>query len=237
MIDFVGEWAQDGSEARGVVEARIAKAAPLLRAEWAACFEDRDVSAQGVRRFYETSRTAVYDMLGRARLAQAEGWPQVCGQWLKRHGCRSVVDFGCGLGAFGFGLAEQGFEVTLAELSGRHYGLLERIAERFPQATVCHPEGITGEGAHAPLTFDAIVCLEVMEHVFEPRCVTAGLMKRLRPGGIFFASWSFPQGSPDNPLHLRGAWTNEGYQQFLEDEFGLEWLNPGPCWARVLRKP
>jgi SAM-dependent methyltransferase len=178
-------------------------------------------------------------MIGWAGRVQKDSWPEECGQRLRENGCRTVLDFGCGLGQIGLALAGMGFEVTLAELFGsRHYPFLFRLAARVPGVRIRQTEVALADDDEGP--WDAIICMEVFEHLACPDLMIRRLLAKLRPGGILFASWSFwPEGTTDTtrwPLHLQNGWTDERFEAFAERVCGLKWLNPGPCWHRILRK-
>jgi 2-polyprenyl-3-methyl-5-hydroxy-6-metoxy-1,4-benzoquinol methylase len=158
-----------------------------------------------------------------------EGWPAECARRLDQFGVKRVLDFGCGAGAMGLALAKLAFEVTLADIPGRHFTFLQSLAGGN-LAVRSVEEALAGEEV-----WEAIVCLEVLEHLPKPEVCAEALAKHLAAGGIFFASWSFGQDA-GNPLHLPGQWNNDSFQKFTEIELGLQWLNRGPCWARVMRK-
>ncbi len=228
MINFVSAWCEYSGESEERVRDRMAIAPLLLREEW------RQMQMADALDFYRRSTTMIYDLLARAELMQQETWPKVCGEWLRRHGCTSVLDYGCGVGAMGIGLAADGFEVALADVESASWRFVDWLKGRagvpdFQRWTTKLSETVREQR-------DAVVCLEVFEHLLKPEETATRLMGVIRKGGVLFASWSFPGEDSNNPLHLETGWTNESFQRFLSEAGGMEWLNPGPCWARVLRK-
>jgi len=230
QIDFVKAWCEYSGEKPPSVLLKMSKAAQLLAGEWQAYFKRREMTPDSIADFYRKSGKLIYDLLARAEAAQKETWPEVCAEWLNRYKCKRVLDFGCGLGHMGLGLAQAGFEVMLCDIPHLPLAFVAQDLGHITAGNICRPEDMGAVGE-----FDAIVCLEVFEHLPEPDKTAAMLAKKLRPGGILFSSWSF---GPDagNPLHLASEWNNDSFQTYLEKELGFVWLNPGPCWARVLQK-
>jgi 2-polyprenyl-3-methyl-5-hydroxy-6-metoxy-1,4-benzoquinol methylase len=59
----------------------------------------------------------------------------------------------------------------------------------------------------APSTFDAILCLDVLEHLVDPWTVVHGLARQLRPGGVLVASIPNVRNiRVVAPLMLFGSW-------------------------------
>jgi SAM-dependent methyltransferase len=91
-----------------------------------------------------------------------------------------VLDFGAGTGALAHSLRERGFLVTGVEASEdavadarRRYGidLHRNLAEIEPEA----------HGA-----FDLVACVEVIEHLTDPRPILTSFARLLRPGGWLY---------------------------------------------------
>jgi 2-polyprenyl-6-hydroxyphenyl methylase/3-demethylubiquinone-9 3-methyltransferase len=92
-----------------------------------------------------------------------------------------VLDFGCGNGSLLAGFTDCGFELHGVDASKS--GILQ--ARLHHRAIAFHLADVT-----APLppdlvqaSFDAIVCTEVIEHVFEPRKLVRNAFTLLKPGG------------------------------------------------------
>ena len=110
-----------------------------------------------------------------------------------------VLDLGSGGGMLAAALEANGYTVTaldpslLALDTGRRHSLANRSRVGF----VC------GTGEQLPFrdrSFDAVVCMEVLEHVADPVMVVAEAARVLRPGGAFV--FSGPDRSPINRLAL-----------------------------------
>jgi SAM-dependent methyltransferase len=227
ISDTVSAWCRFSGEDEALVREKMARGTELMRAEWEALRAERENFSPEL--FYRKSETLIYDLLWRAELMRREGWPAECVRRLEQFGVKRVLDFGCGAGAMGVALAERGFEVTLADIPGRHFPFLQSLSGGN-LAVQSVEEVLAGEEV-----WEGIVCLEVLEHLPKPEECAAALTKHLAAGGILFASWSFGEDA-GNPLHLPGRWNNNSFQKFAELELGLQWLNPGPCWARVMQK-
>jgi SAM-dependent methyltransferase len=99
-------------------------------------------------------------------------------------GCSSVLDIGCGTGALGKRLKENGVaEVCGVELS--HTAALEamRVLDRVIEGDVERVD-ITFPPGH----FDCIICADVLEHLIDPWGLMRRLYTLLKPGGCIVAS-------------------------------------------------
>jgi 2-polyprenyl-3-methyl-5-hydroxy-6-metoxy-1,4-benzoquinol methylase len=94
-----------------------------------------------------------------------------------------VLDAGCGDGNFTQSLSEAGFEMYGIDLSEGGISLAMR---RYP---ACHfakwsvYDEYQGAFPEVP-SFDAIVCVEVIEHLYSPRVLVQRAKEALSPGGL-----------------------------------------------------
>lgn len=99
-----------------------------------------------------------------------------------------VLDVGCGGGLLSEALAVAGAEVTAIDLAP---GVLDvaRLHLYESNLTVDYRE-ISAEAlaAQQPGSFDAITCMEMLEHVPDPGSVIEACARLLKPGGRWFAS-------------------------------------------------
>ncbi|MCH9689905.1 MAG: bifunctional 2-polyprenyl-6-hydroxyphenol methylase/3-demethylubiquinol 3-O-methyltransferase UbiG [Gammaproteobacteria bacterium] len=108
-------------------------------------------------------------------------WIQQC---MTLSGAR-VLDIGCGGGILSEGLAKAGAEVTGLDVEegAIHTARLHAVNEKLKINYVCEPV----EHFDAPL-FDAVTCLEMLEHVEHPEAVIQAASRLVKPGGYVFLS-------------------------------------------------
>ena len=103
------------------------------------------------------------------------------------HGQR-VLDVGCGGGLLSEALARAGAQVTAIDLApelvkvARLHGLESGVKVDYQVKAV---EALAEE---RPGSFDAITCMEMLEHVPDPAAIIAACAQLLRPGGRLFLS-------------------------------------------------
>ena len=101
---------------------------------------------------------------------------------------KKVLDVGCGGGLLSEALASKGGLVTGIDISEN---LIEIADEHSQQANlnisyVCTTaEDFSSEHEN---TFDAVTCMELLEHVPDPQSVINACMHLLKPGGLLFLS-------------------------------------------------
>jgi 2-polyprenyl-3-methyl-5-hydroxy-6-metoxy-1,4-benzoquinol methylase len=126
---------------------------------------------------------------------------------LRELGARAVLDLGCGNGSFSGLLQSQGFQVTGCDASASGIALARQghPAIDFFEHDIAHPlpSGFAGP-------YDAVVSLEVVEHLIQPRHLIATAYGALRPGGVLVLS---------TPYH--GYWKNLALA--LTNKFDAHW--------------
>ena len=100
----------------------------------------------------------------------------------------AVLDVGCGGGLLSEALAQAGAKVTAIDLApnllkvARLHGLESGIKVDYREMPV---ETLAEQ---APASFDAITCMEMLEHVPDPASIIEACAKLLKPGGRLFLS-------------------------------------------------
>lgn len=96
---------------------------------------------------------------------------------------RRCLDVGCGSGGFGPLLQERFETVMGVDLS---FALTRAAAGRGVRAVNADLD--EGELPYADGSFDAVVCCDVLEHVFDPVVFVRRVARVIRPGGQFVVS-------------------------------------------------
>jgi SAM-dependent methyltransferase len=188
--------------------------------------------------FYNTTDAFLYELAvwNRNRLKQGMR------KWIARHMKRfaaskgeqslDVLSIGDGMGFDCLHWAQQSHRVTYFELPG----LGERFARRlFDRMDVNIPMLTDPEKIPAG-SFDALTCLDVLEHVPDVPAMVKSLASYLRPGGVMYVSAPFFLILPWYPTHLRQNRRFSGSLAPYRDA-GLELIGGRPGWDPiVLRK-
>jgi len=142
----------------------------------------------------------------------------------------SVVDVGCGGGILAESLASAGARVTGIDMAesplavARLHQLESALEIDYRQITA---EGLAGEHAGQ---FDAVTCLEMLEHVPSPAAAVAACHDLVRPGGdVFFSTinrnpkaFAFAIVGAEYLLRLLPTGTHE-YEKFIKPSELEQW--------------
>jgi 2-polyprenyl-3-methyl-5-hydroxy-6-metoxy-1,4-benzoquinol methylase len=107
---------------------------------------------------------------------------------LRKQSVRTVLDLGCGNGSFSAVLQSQGFVVVGCDASesGIAFARQAHPSIDFFEHEISQPLP-SGHGG----PYDAVVALEVVEHLMQPRQLVIGAYQALRPGGVLVMSTPF----------------------------------------------
>lgn len=103
---------------------------------------------------------------------------------------KRVLDVGCGGGLLSEGMALRGAHVTGIDMGeaplqvAKLHGLESGVKVDYRQTTI---EDLARDSEHAG-QYDAVTCLEMLEHVPNPASVIKSCAAMLRPGGHLFVS-------------------------------------------------
>lgn len=101
---------------------------------------------------------------------------------------KKVLDIGCGGGILTEALAKHGAQATGIDLSKDSLDAAESHARQQGLDIDYRYENIEDTAAKHAGEFDAITCMEMLEHVPEPGKVVAACSRLLKPGGHAFFS-------------------------------------------------
>ena len=99
-----------------------------------------------------------------------------------------VADVGCGGGLLSEALARDGAQVTAIDLGERVIEIAKLHLYESNLAVDYRVQSSTELAAAEPASFDAVCCMEMIEHVPDPEALVNDLAAMLKPGGRLFMS-------------------------------------------------
>ena len=102
---------------------------------------------------------------------------------------KRVLDVGCGGGLLSEGMAVRGAEVTGIDLSEKPLGVARLHLLESGQKVDYRKISAEQMAEEMPSAFDAVTCLEMLEHVPDPASIVAACARLVKPGGqVFFST-------------------------------------------------
>ncbi len=112
--------------------------------------------------------------------------------WIDRHvglTGKRVLDVGCGGGLLSEGMAARGAEVTGIDLSEKPLGVARLHLLESGQKVDYRKISAEALADEMPGAFDAVTCLEMLEHVPNPSSIVTACARLVKPGGqVFFST-------------------------------------------------
>lgn len=156
-------------------------------------------TASEIAMFYRESDAFLYDLIVEHHTALRQGVRQRILDRLITHRARTVLDYGGGIGLDAIAMFRAGLSVTYFEVEGK----TAHFAERLFLRENCGIRVCYSTDDLARHSFDAVVCIEVLEHVQDPLSVVAQLHSYLADGGTALVSASFGSHQGRYPSHLQ----------------------------------
>jgi 2-polyprenyl-6-hydroxyphenyl methylase/3-demethylubiquinone-9 3-methyltransferase len=112
--------------------------------------------------------------------------------WIDRHvglAGKRVLDVGCGGGLLSESMAARGAEVTGIDLSEKPLGVARLHLLESGQKVDYRKISAEALADEMPGAFDAVTCLEMLEHVPNPSSIVTACARLVKPGGqVFFST-------------------------------------------------
>lgn len=107
-------------------------------------------------------------------------------EWIDKHvglSGKRVIDVGCGGGLLSEGMAAKGANVTGIDLSEKALGVARLHLYESGHTIDYRHIAAEAMAAEQPESFDAVACLEMLEHVPDPGSIVRACSTMLKPGG------------------------------------------------------
>ena len=102
---------------------------------------------------------------------------------------KTVLDVGCGGGILSESMADKGAKVTGIDLGEKALKVAQLHSLESGVAVDYKLISVEELAEKSPASFDAVTCLEMLEHVPNPASVVAACAKLVKPGGhVFFST-------------------------------------------------
>ena len=113
--------------------------------------------------------------------------------WIDKHllglAGKRILDVGCGGGLLSEGMAVRGAEVTGIDLSEKPLSVAKLHLLETGQKVDYRKISVEALADEMPEAFDAVTCLEMLEHVPDPSSIIASCARLVKPGGqVFFST-------------------------------------------------
>ena len=100
----------------------------------------------------------------------------------------TVLDVGCGAGLLSEALAKEGASVVAMDLAPELIKVAKLHRLESGVSVDYRLQSVESLAAEAPGSFDAITCMEMLEHVPDPAAIITACATLLKPGGQLFLS-------------------------------------------------
>ena len=165
-------------------------------------------------------------------------------EWIDGHAGlagKKVLDVGCGGGILAEAMARRGAEVTGIDLSEKALKVAELHLLESKVPVTYEKVAVDEYAERHPGRFDAVTCMELLEHVPEPAGMVAACAHLVRPGGkVFFStlnrnpkSYLFAVIGAEYVLKLLPRGTHD-YQRFIKPSELSRWARAAGLEAAEL---
>ena len=135
-----------------------------------------------------------------------------------------VLDYGGGVGELCVRIYQKGLPVTYADLQGPLFNFARNffLKHNMPIAMInLSQEKITGQ-------YDTIFCIDVIEHILNPRDIIKELVLHLNPNGQLVITALEPEVSKNVPMHFEITFDAKEYLNLL----GMQKTNQPYVWIK-----
>ncbi|WP_119065627.1 mycofactocin biosynthesis glycosyltransferase MftF [Rubrobacter indicoceani] len=186
-----------GASTHEEVAKRCAEGAERVSREWV---EAAPTGAGETREFYRKTDAYLYDLTRWHSLAEDGSALSAVGALdaALGHRAQKTLDFGGGIGSLGLLLADNGLDVTLADINPV---LNDYARSRFERRDIPVKILETGYRGLPEGEFDFVSAVDVLEHLPDPGPALKSLAAALKPGGTLFVHLP-PEKDRSRPMHL-----------------------------------
>lgn len=205
------------SEARKNLDLEFRHPGALVAESWRAA---KPRTRDEIARFYRETQSYVYDLAADHCNFRRRPVGAATIQRLGRRGrSQNVLVYGDGIGEDSIAIARCGHRVTYFDLPG----VTSAFARfRFEKESILRQIILIDKETDIPAeSYDAVICIEVLEHVPDPPSLMKKLHSALKVGGIALITESFDSIGDDFPSHLPANFQYAGRTHQLMEKIGF----------------